>query len=131
MNATPQLATVVIAALLNMVINFVWYSPWLFGKQWRELSKIRDSHAKAHKGAILWTAAVSFVVAYALGWFELQMCVTTVQDGLFVGFCAWLGFVATTQMSSVIWHKKPTSLFLIETGNRLLAYLVMGGVLGA
>ena len=131
MDTTPQLLTVVIAAILNMVINFIWYSRWLFGKRWCELAKIKEEEMKSMSGALVWSAIVSLILAFFLGWFELQIGVTTVQDGLFVGFCAWLGFVLTTQSASVVWCKKPFALFLIETGNRLLAFLVMGGILGA
>jgi len=50
---------------------------------------------------------------------------------MFVGFCVWLGFVVTTQISSVIWGKMPFQLFLINTGAKLLSFLVMGGIIGA
>jgi len=123
--------TIVIAAVLNMAINFVWYSHWLFGKQWMALAKIKEEQMKDQRGAIAWSLVVSLVLSFMLAWFIFNLGVTSVQDGLFVGFCAWLGFVATTQISKVIWCKKPFKLFLIETGNRLAALLVMGGILGA
>ena len=122
---------IVIAAILNMVINFVWYSRWLFGKQWCKLAKMKEDDMKDCRGAIAWSIVISLLTAYFLSWFEFHVGVTTVQDGLFVGFCVWLGFIATTQSSAVVWCKKPFNLYLIETGNRLLAFLVMGGVLGA
>lgn len=122
---------VLIAAVLNMVINYVWYSKWLFQDQWLSMMKMKLAQMKGTPKNIISSAVVSFLLALFLCWFEMQMGVVTVQDGLFVGFCAWLGFVATTQISDVIWCKKPFNLFLIETGNRLLAFLVMGGILGA
>jgi hypothetical protein len=50
---------------------------------------------------------------------------------MFVGFLAWIGFVATTQISEVIWGEAPFKLFLLETGCKLLILLAMGGILGA
>lgn len=120
-----------IAAILNMIVNFFWYSKWLFGKEWMSLMKMKADQMKPSRSALAWSFIVSLIIASLLCWFEMQMGVVTVQDGLFVGFCVWLGFVATTQSSSLIWCKKPLKLLLIETGNRLLAFLVMGGILGA
>jgi hypothetical protein len=122
---------VIVATVLNMIINFVWYSRWLFGKEWLSLSKIKESEMKGTGGAVAASLVVSFLLAFILAWFEGQLGITTVQDGLFVGFCVWLGFIATVQSSAVIWCKKPFKLFLIETGNRLVATLVMAGVIGA
>ncbi|MBI3508974.1 MAG: DUF1761 domain-containing protein [Chlamydiia bacterium] len=122
---------VVIAAVLNMFINYVWYSRWLFGTQWMSLAKMKESDVKPNARAFILSFIVSLILAYFLSWFELHLGVTTVQDGLFVGFCAWLGFVATTQIGAVIWCKKPLRLFFIESGNRLLSLLVLGGILGA
>ena len=122
---------VVIAAALNMVIGFVWYSKALFSKEWMKLADVKESEMKKRKGAIFWEAVASLVIAYFLAFFEGYLNVTTVSDGAFVGFCAWLGFVATTQSAKITWEGKSLKLFFIESGYRLLAFLVMGGVIGA
>jgi hypothetical protein len=122
---------VLIAAVLNMAINYVWYSKWAFGPFWMKLAGVRESDVKDAKLAMLYGFIASVVTAFFLAWFIGTLNVTTVSDGMFVAFFAWLGFVATTQISGVIWGKKPFQLFLITTGARLLSFLVMGGFLGA
>ena len=125
---------VVIAAVLNMIIGFLWYSKWLFGKAWIRLAKLSEKEIKdmeGNKASILYGFVVSLVIAYFLAFFEGYLGVTTVSDGMFVGFCLWLGFVATTQITSVIWGKRPFQLFLLDAGCKLLSYLVMSGVIGA
>lgn len=122
---------VFIAAVLYMVINFFWYSKWLFGHAWMKLSGMKESDMKHNKLAMLWGFIVALVIAYFLAFFEGYLGVTTVSDGMFVGFCAWLGFVATSQISGLIWCKKSPKLFLINTGAKLLSYLVMSGLIGA
>jgi hypothetical protein len=122
---------VVVAAVLNMVIGFFWYSRWLFGKAWHNLSKVSEASLKGDKKAVPFGCVVSLVIAFFLAFFEAHLDVTTVVDGLFLGFCVWLGFVATTQISAVVWCKAPFKLFLIDTGCKLLSFLVMGGVLAA
>lgn len=123
--------TVVIAAVLNMLIGWVWYSKALFGKTWMQLAGRKESDLKKRKGVLLWTFGNSLVIAYFLAFFEGYLNVTTVSDGVFVGFCLWLGFVATTQISSFLWCGRPFQLFVLNTGAKLLSFLVMGGVIGA
>ncbi len=125
-----DLLTVFIAAVLNMVIGFFWYSKWLFGPTWMKLRQLGEE-ARPGKVTLFYAFIVSLVIAYFLAFFEAYLGVTTVTDGMFIGFCLWLGFVATTQISCVIWCKESFRLFLLDTGCKLLSFLVMGGVIGA
>ena len=119
-----------IAAVLNMVIGYFWYSKWLFAKAWHHLSHNHDKK-KEDKTTLLYGFINSLVIAFFLAFFEGYLGVTTVTDGMFVGFCFWLGFIATTQISSVIWGNGSFPLFCVDTGCKLLSFLVMSGVIGA
>ena len=81
--------------------------------------------------SLVYGLIASLVIAYFLAFLEGALGVTTVTDGMFVGFSMWLGFVASTQISAVIWNGAPFQLFVLDTGFRLLSFLVMGGVIGA
>ena len=96
----------------------------MFGKESTETAK----HSKL---AILWNCVTVIVSASVLGIFTAFLGATTVTDGMFVGFLAWLGFVAPAQISSVIWGKMNFNHFVIHCGCQLLSFLAMGGVLGA
>ena len=122
---------VVIAAVLNMAIGFVWYSKWLFGRTWQKLTDMKEKDLKCKKTYLIFGFVISLVIAYFLSFFEGHLGVTNVSDGMFVGFLLWLGFVATTQISGVLWCKKPFKLFAINSGCKLLSYLVMSGIIGA
>ena len=126
-----DLVSVLVAAILYMIIGAVWYSKYLFGPIWLKLCGIKESEMKKNKLNMVWGALVALTISYFLAFFEGYLGVTTVSDGMFVGFCLWLGFVVTTQINGVIWAKMPVRLFLIHTGSKLLSYLVMGGVIGA
>jgi len=108
-----------IASLLYVVIHFTWYSNWLFGDGQKSL--------KGNLGNLF----LGVIIAYFLSFFEGSLQVTTVSDGMFVAFCVWLGFVFTTEFSSVLWMKKPIHLFIIDTGANCLSFVVMGGIIGA
>lgn len=129
--AQIDLLSVFIAAVLYMMINFFWYSKWLFGKTWMKCSGVTEREMKQNRGAFFWGFLIALVLAYFIAFFEAALKVTTAIDGVFVGFCLWLGFVATTQFSSYVWCRKPLKLFLINTGAKLLSILAMSGVIGA
>lgn len=60
------------------------------------------------------------------------VAITTVSSALYgmkVGFAVWLGFVATVQLTSVLFAKQPVKLYLINTGYQLVCYLAMGAIL--
>lgn len=131
-NAQLDLIAILIAAAVNLFIGFAWYSPWLFGPLWKNLAGFDGKHPyKRRKYAPLWSALLSLLSAYILGFFIVFLGVTTVSDGMFVGFLSWLGFILTTLLSGVIWSHKPVKLFLIDSSYRLLGIVVMGGILGA
>jgi hypothetical protein len=119
-----DLLSVLIAAIVNGLIGAVWYSRFLFGN-------ISDEKPQPCKLCFLWNCIVVLITAYILAFFETFLGVTTVSDGMFVGFLAWLGFVATTQIYAVIWSKMNIKHFLVHTSCQLLSFLAMGGIIGA
>jgi hypothetical protein len=121
---------IVIAAVLSFCVSWLWYSRWLFGATY--FKEMGDMHLMnhPHKISMLWGFLTTLLTAYFVAFFMAHLRATTVADGLFVGFCVWLGFVFTTQISAVIWLKRPLKLFFIDTGCRLVTLLIMGGVIG-
>ncbi|MEK9135973.1 MAG: DUF1761 domain-containing protein, partial [Bacteroidota bacterium] len=51
--------------------------------------------------------------------------------GLMAGFWNWLGFVLTTNASTVLFEFRRSGLYWINMGYYLVCLLLMGGVLGA
>lgn len=45
-----------------------------------------------------------------------------------VGFWFWLGFIAVTTLSQVIYENRPMQLFVINNGFRLLSLVIMGAI---
>jgi hypothetical protein len=127
------LAVVVIAIAYN-IFGMLWYSPSVFGTQWMKLSgltkadmdKIRKrGMGKSYTGMII----ASLVMAYVLTWFIDATGATTFADGAWLGFYAWLGFLATTMLNPVLWKNSPFTLYLLDTAHYLIALVVSAGVL--
>lgn len=120
---------VFIAAVVNKLIGFIWYSNWLFGPAWHHLTSIKAPKWKGRTHLV--SFLVSLVIAYFLSFFEGHLGVTDVSDAMFVGFLLWLGFVATTEITPVIWSHKSPKVFAIENGCKLLSFLAMSGIIGS
>mgnify|MGYP001580390221 CR=1 FL=1 len=124
---------VVAAAVASMVIGFLWYGP-LFGKQWMALMKFdakkmkeaqKKGMGKIYALAFLTSLIMSYVLAHFVDYVEAK----TIADGIVLGFWVWIGFLATTQIGSVLWEGKPVKLYLINTLHYLVALAVMSAIL--
>jgi hypothetical protein len=131
-----NLLAVLVAAIATMVVGFVWYSPILFAKPWmREMGydpndkartkEMQKSAGPAYLGSFLASLVTAFVLALFFHWLRVQ----DLHFGLAVAFHVWLGFVATVQLTGVLFMKQSMKLFAINTGYQLVSYLAMGAVL--
>ncbi|HXN95352.1 MAG TPA: DUF1761 domain-containing protein, partial [Candidatus Acidoferrales bacterium] len=129
---------VLVAAISTMVVGFLWYSPLLFAKAWmREMGydpndkagmeEMKKTAGPAYAGSFLASLISAFTLALFLHWLRAE----GLHFGLIVGFHVWLGFVATVQLTGVLFMKQSMKLFAINTGYQLVCYLVMGAILAA
>ncbi len=68
------------------------------------------------------------VLVNALG--NLIQSGPTLVSGMLTGFLLWLGLVAPASLTNKLFADHPKA-WLLETGNQLLDYLLMGAILGA
>lgn len=129
-------ALVIACAISDMIIGLIWYGP-LFGARWMKLvgvtPKQMEEGKKDMNRAYLASFIASAVTAYVLAhfiWFTAPGSGTLII-GIKTGIWAWLGFVATTSLSSYLWNpeKKPMELYFLDNGYRLVSLLVMGIIL--
>lgn len=126
---------VFLAAVSNMVLGFLWYSPSLFGKTWSKLMGYTDKSLKDAQTKMGPLYGLSFVGAlltsYVLGLLVNYMGAADFTSGAGVGFWAWLGLVFPVQLTGEIFSNKPfqPKLLAINTGYQLVALLIMGAIL--
>jgi hypothetical protein len=125
-----NLLVVLGAGVAKFIVGGLWYSPILFAKPWMKLLGLKESSMKAGMGKAMLVELVgcvlmAYVLAYAIHYANAQGAV----QGMMAGFWNWLGFIATIQIHSVIFEKKPFNLFLINTSFQLVGCLLMGAIL--
>lgn len=121
---------VIVAAILQVVIGFIWYGP-LFGKTWMSMMGMtqqtmrREGMGKTYA----WSFVGSLVTAGVLAKLVGVMGARTLGAGITAGFWVWLGFVATVTLASVLYEKRSVSLYALNNGYQLVSLAVMGAVL--
>ena len=124
------------AAVVNMIVGFLWYGP-LFGKPWMKLVGMTDKNMEDAKAGMAKTYGLTFVaaliMAYVLAHFVKLVGATTAGMGVQTGFWAWLGFVATTSLNQYLYSvkSKPWSLYALEQGYWLVIFVINGAILAS
>ncbi len=128
--ANTHYTVILVAAVLQMILGTFWYSSQCFGGKWAEINEFDVSLIKPNALQYLGGFVNALIRSWVLGYMLVFFGVTTILGAISFSFWAWLGFVATTQFSGVIWAKKPISAYLIDIGYFLAAFLSMGLIFG-
>ncbi len=131
--ASLNYPAVLVAAVLNMVIGALWYSPALLGKRWMDLVGLKPEDVQRRMAGAPRMYGLAFVasllMAYALARIVWYSGVATVTGGAAIGLLAWLGFVATTHGVNYLFEGRPARLYWINTGYPLASLVIMGALL--
>lgn len=127
---------IIVAAIINVALGSLWYSPILFAKPWSKAMgmKAEDFQKNAKKmgaGMYFPPLLAGLVTSFVLAWFINNLHVTSLIGGIKIGFLAWLGFTTTAQVlnSWVFSGGKPKEVYFINTGYHLVAFCIMGAIL--
>lgn len=123
------LITVIVATIIHFGVGMIWYQN--LGSQWAEAYHVKMDELTFGQKEMAQGVGVSFLTAIGLTYVISGMGINETFDGARVGFFAWLFFIAPVQYSGVIWANKPIKGFLIDTGCDLLAFVLVGGFIGA
>lgn len=134
MEFTVNYFAVLVAAVANMAIGALWYSPLLFGKLWMTfsgLSEGRLAELKARGMGRLYgvNSIAALVMAFVLAHFVEIWGVFDMAGAAELAFWTWLGFIATIMLGSVLWEGKPILLYIINISYYLVSLFVMTGIL--
>lgn len=126
--AQVNLLAVFAAAALYFGLGGLWYSPKMFGNVWLKEAGLKE--LKHDKMALIGEALIGLIIGSILALFMSMSHSVSVLGGLKIGLLSWLGFVASKQLSEVLWGKTSLKLFYINSGFLLTAYVLMGMIIG-
>ena len=126
-------AAVGVAAVSYWLLGAVWYGllfarPFIALMGWTP-EQVAAIQAKGETAALGVAFVTSLVLAYVLAHFVRFVGAETARFGAFTGFWLWLGFVATSNLETVLFESRPLGLYLISNGYHLVGMLGMGALL--
>jgi len=121
---------IIIAALANMVIGFLWYGNWAFGKSWMQLSGRTMGEGQQPGPLYALTIVGAVVQAIAMAWFIGQTDTSSGAGGALIGLFVGLGFIAPAMFADVLFAGRPPRLYAITAGYQVFAAVVQGAIIG-
>ncbi len=124
---------VIVAAIVHFMIGGLWYGP-LFDKKFIELigwtpAQLEQIAAQSHARELAFAFLCSLVLVYILAHFIQYTKAGGVAGGMQTAFWLWLGFVATTQLATVLFEQRKLGLYLLNVSYQLVASLICGAIL--
>jgi len=122
---------VLVAALLNLVVGAVWYSPALFYDAWKKENGLTDEKLKAINPARLYSVStlISVVICYNMAAF-LGDANTDWVWGASAGFLAGFGWSALIFAIIAMYEMKSWKYILINAGYITVYFTLVGLILG-
>src|SRR5215470_11647893 len=124
---------VLIATIVHFLVGGIWYG-LLFSNKFVELIawspeklKEMENHNPAKELVIAFISAL--VLVYILAHFVQYTKARTAIDGIQTAFWLWLGFIATTQLATVVFEERKLGLYLINVSYQLVACALAGIIL--
>lgn len=121
---------VIVAALSTFLIGGLWYSPLLFENGWLNANSFTQDDLKSRNMPLVFGLSflLSFIMALNLAMFIGQ---EDLSFGITAGFLAGFGWVSLAIGIIALFEKRPLKYVLINGGYMVVAFTVMGAILGA
>ena len=126
-----NLLAVLIAAVINMAIGALWYSPALFAKAWLVAQGKTPEEIKTSSAGIIYVVNTIgyLVLAYVLAHVVYFAQAATVVQGAQAGFWVWLGFLVPPLLTVYLFEMRNIKLYFIYIVYQLIALILEGIVL--
>ncbi len=123
---------VIAAATSTFVLGGLWYSPLLFGAAWMRANNFTEDQVNGFKKGRMfgWAILFSMIMAMNLAIF-LADDQTDWVWGMTAGALAGVGWVATAIAIVALFENKSWTYILINAGYNVVAFTLMGLIIGA
>lgn len=125
---------VIVATLVHFILGGLWYSPLLFGNKFLQIigwtpQQLEQMQAKGPAKELILAFVTSLILVYVLAHFVQYTKATNAMAGIQTAFWLWLGFIATTNIATVLFEQRPLGLYLINAGYQLVGCALAGAIL--
>jgi hypothetical protein len=126
---------VLAAAVVALIVGFVYYLPPIMGLRWGNLIKSyahltdEDLNPKNPLPFLVKWLITAFINAYVLAGLFAMTGTETIGAGIMLAVVLWLGYGLTFSSWPVIFARQPTGVWFINNGGFLLMQVGMAVVL--
>ena len=120
---------VLVAAIVNMVVGFLWYGP-LFSDLFLRLIGKREEEIEGSPVVYLLGFVMGLVTTYVLAVIIASAGVTTWWGGAATGAVVWIAIGALTSANTILYEDRSVGLWLLFSSYQLVV-LTIAGVLFA
>ncbi len=129
--AKVNIWSVILAGFAYLILGALWYSPLLFGKRWMELNGFTEKDLKSNKP--MWMITLLTFLSAFVASFVISMVLgprSSAGFGALIGACIAFFWIAMSKLTSVLFENKPFKLYLLHAGFDLVAFMIMGAIVG-
>ncbi len=124
---------VFVATIIHFFVGGLWYG-LLFSKKFVELmaftpEQLQQMQSRNPAKELLITFISTLVLVYILAHFVQYTKARSVLDGIQTAFWLWLGFIATTELATVVFEQRKLGLYLISVGYQFVGCALAGVIL--
>lgn len=121
---------VIVAALVQMAVGFIWFSPALFFKAWLDANGIQTT-PKPRPAVFLMMLVLTLISSYGLVLIFANLGIRSAAAGLAAAFFIWLATLMPFTVGTTMATGRKQSLIWMEFGHTLIGILLAGLILGA
>jgi hypothetical protein len=130
-----RVVRIVVAAIAAFAMGFLWYSQYMFGNLWVQAHGYTQADLDAMAQTLGPTYGILFITLLVMGIVLSRLIQRTgargAAGGAGIGFLCWLGFVATTGLTTILFARAPLLQYEIDAGYQAVYLVAMGAILGA
>ena len=120
--------SILLATLISFAVQFIWYSPLVFGKAWLKLTTIDPQKSSPNKG--MFSSLVALLLQATL---LSALLIVFHNRGIGLEWLVAVLLVALTHilhmLSAAFYNQKPLPLWAIDAGSHVAAVFAAGLVL--
>jgi hypothetical protein len=122
---------IAVAAIANMFIGSLWYSPALFGLIWmKEIGFNEDDLKKGFPMRIIFLLSFMFAISTAFVLAVFLGSESTTISGAITGAIIAVVFITTAKANNMLFEHQSVKLLFIHAGFDLVAYITTGAIVG-
>ncbi len=132
MHMVPNVLATLVSGAIFWIIGGLWYAA-IFSKSYQTALGFNDVQKQQSKksmpAALVMFLIAGILVAYVIGRISLVANAVTFLDGIIVGLWVWIGFALTINVNYLLFEKRPSAIFWINTSFYLIAFALIGGIM--